>query len=278
MTQRCSFRYSCALSLIAVLAPPAAFAQSATYHLHKELSKTAGVLQLKAAAPDAGSAAINLDLRNKPVGAYSIEDFDTAAGVPNLGGVIPSGSTVSMVLWMRKTANVGVMYPRAKLTLNSPAGATLCEATSTVPLTTTLAANALSCNTTASVAMSATDRFCFPVGAQVTIAPGNTAVKAELRLEGALNGNHDSRITAPLPVTPPQAPVISSITPTSGPAGTQVSIAGSSFGNTQGTSRVLFAGVQAAVGAWSAGAITAFVPSGASTGDVTVSVQGTPSN
>ncbi len=278
MKRRCSFRYPCVFALIATLAPTAAFAQSATYHLHKEASKTAGVFQLKTAAPDAGSAAINLDLKNRPVGVYKIKDFDTAAGVPNLVGVIPSGSTVSMVLWMRKTANVGAIYPRGRLTLNSPTGTALCETTGTTALTTTLAAMSISCNTTTNIAMASTDRVYFSVGVQVSAAPGNTAVKVEFRIEGALNGNHDSRITTPLPGPPPVTPVITGIAPASGPVGAPVSIAGSNFGASQGTSQVLFGAVAATATAWSASAITATVPAGASSGNVTVKVQGLSSN
>src|SRR5262245_27371834 len=167
MTQRCSFRYSCVLSLIAMLAPPAAFAQSATYHLHGEASQTAGVFQMTTAAPDAASTAINLDLKKSPVGVFAIKDFNTSVGVPSLAGDIPAGSTVSMVLWMRKTANAGVMYPRGKLTLNSPTGPAVCEAIGTTALTTTLAAAAVSCATATSVTMSATDRFYLSVAVQV---------------------------------------------------------------------------------------------------------------
>src|SRR6185295_4790442 len=135
--------------------------------------------------------------KNDPVGAYTIKDFDTAAGVPNLAGVIPAGSTASMVLWMRKTANVGVIYPRGKLTLNSPAGSALCEATGTTALTTTMTAMSISCNTAINVTTTATDRFYFSVGVQLSAAPGNTNLKVEFRIEGSLNGTHDSRITTP---------------------------------------------------------------------------------
>ncbi len=183
-------RYPCAFLL--VLLPTVAFGQS-TYHLHKETSTTGGgVLQLKTSGPDAGSTAFTVDLKGRPAGDYPIKSFDTAAGSPNASGVIAAGSSVSAVLWMRKTANVGAMYPRAKLTLNSASGPTVCEASGATPLTTTLTAMVLNCATPGALSMAASDRFYLAVGVNVAAAPGSKKVNVELRIEGALNGNHDS--------------------------------------------------------------------------------------
>src|SRR5687768_4432430 len=194
-------RYPCVFLL--VLLPAVAFGQSATYHLHKEPSKTGGrVLQLKTSGPDAVSTAFTVDLKNRPAGDHPIKSFDTAAGIPNASGVIPAGSPISAVLWMRKTADAGVVYPRAKITLNSAAGPILCEASGAAPLTTTMTAFVVNCTTPAAVGMAGSDRFFLVAGVNVGLAPGNKAVKTELRIEGALNGDHDSRITVPLPVLP----------------------------------------------------------------------------
>src|SRR5688572_15739332 len=71
------------------------WAQTATYHLHKDASSTTGLFQLKVPGPDATSLAIQtIDLKNKPTGEYVIKQFDTQSGVPNAGGYIPSGSLV----------------------------------------------------------------------------------------------------------------------------------------------------------------------------------------
>ena len=78
--------------LIAALLPAIAFGQSARYHLHKEASKTAGLFQLKSSGPDAGANTITLDLKNHPANEYLIKAFDTAAGTPAMGGIIPAGS------------------------------------------------------------------------------------------------------------------------------------------------------------------------------------------
>ena len=79
-------------------------------------------------------------------------------------------------------------------------------------------------------------------------------------------------------VTPP--PAITNISPTSGPIGTNVIIAGTNFGPTVGTiqSFVTFNGIQTRASNWSNTSITAPVPSGATTGNVLVNVGGVPSN
>src|SRR6266699_3611919 len=67
---------------------------------------------------------------------------------------------------------------------------------------------------------------------------------------------------------------ITSLTPTSGASGASVTIAGTGFGSTQGSSTVTFNGVLASVATWSGTSIVATVPSGASTGPVVVTVGG----
>ena len=74
------------------------------------------------------------------------------------------------------------------------------------------------------------------------------------------------------------APTISSLTPISGPVGTVVTIAGSNFGSTQGTSTVRFNGTTATPSSWSATSVVVSVPTGATTGNVAVTVGGVASN
>ena len=72
---------------------------------------------------------------------------------------------------------------------------------------------------------------------------------------------------------------VRSISPTTGPVGTQVTITGTGFGSAQGTSSVGFAGVPStAVQSWSDTEVVASVPDSASTGPVTVSLDGVASN
>jgi uncharacterized repeat protein (TIGR01451 family) len=77
---------------------------------------------------------------------------------------------------------------------------------------------------------------------------------------------------------PAAAPQITSLSPTSGPVATAVTISGSGFGATQGASTVRFNGTSAAVTSWSSTSIVATVSAGATTGPVTVTVGGLTSN
>jgi hypothetical protein len=60
--------------------------------------------------------------------------------------------------------------------------------------------------------------------------------------------------------------------------GTSVLIAGGNFGETQGSSTVTFNGTAATPASWNATSIMAAVPSGATTGNLVVTVAGLPSN
>src|ERR1039458_6069940 len=73
-------------------------------------------------------------------------------------------------------------------------------------------------------------------------------------------------------------PAISSLSPTMGAVGAAVTITGSNFGSSQGTSTVQFNGTPASVSSWSNTSISTTVPSGATTGNVVVTVNSTSSN
>jgi hypothetical protein len=73
------------------------------------------------------------------------------------------------------------------------------------------------------------------------------------------------------------SPRIGTLSPTSGPVGAPVTIYGIDFGTTQGTSTVTFNGTQATVSSWGPNSITTTVPSGATTGNVVVTVGGVAS-
>ena len=78
---------------------------------------------------------------------------------------------------------------------------------------------------------------------------------------------------------PPPAPTIASLAPPSGPVGTSVTISGSNFGSPQGASTVTFNGTNAGIAAnWTGNTIVITVPSGATTGNVVVTVGGQASN
>src|SRR5712671_2830737 len=253
----------------------AGVAQTATYHLHKEASAiTAADDKLLTAGPDATSLVITTTLTSKAVGEYLIKEFETQTGDPNTTGVIPSGSTLTFNLFMRKTANTGTAFPRAKIRLNNATGTLLCTATGTTALSTTVTKQAISCTTTANIAMAATDRFYLWVGVNLTVTSA-TAFNGELDVEGTVNGNFDSNIVLPLATA---APSITSLTPSTGAVKTSVVIAGTNFRSVQGSSTVSFNGIASTPTAWSATSITAPVPTGATTGPALVTVGGQASN
>jgi hypothetical protein len=74
------------------------------------------------------------------------------------------------------------------------------------------------------------------------------------------------------------APTISLMTPSSGPAGTVVTINGSNFGLTQGSSNVMFNGVAASPSSWDDKIIVVAVPLYATAGMMVVTVNGVASN
>jgi IPT/TIG domain len=71
---------------------------------------------------------------------------------------------------------------------------------------------------------------------------------------------------------------ISSLSPATGAVSAPVTITGTNFGVTRGTSTVTFNGVSATPTSWSAASIAVPVPSGATTGTVNVTVGGVASN
>jgi hypothetical protein len=73
------------------------------------------------------------------------------------------------------------------------------------------------------------------------------------------------------------APVIYTLTPSSGPAGTVVTIDGVNFGAVQGSSTLTFNGVTASPSSWSDRSIVVAVPVYSSTGPVVVTVSGVAS-
>ncbi len=74
-------------------------------------------------------------------------------------------------------------------------------------------------------------------------------------------------------------PTITSLSPTSGAVGASVTITGTNYGSTQGTSTVKFNGTAAtSIASWGTTSIVAVVPTGATTGNVVVTVSGTASN
>jgi hypothetical protein len=76
----------------------------------------------------------------------------------------------------------------------------------------------------------------------------------------------------------PSGPNIDSLSPSTGPVGTLVTISGANFGDTQGSSSVGFNGAAALATFWSATSIVVLVPANATSGSAVVTVAGVASN
>src|SRR5262249_50294352 len=88
------------------------------------------------------------------------------------------------------------------------------------------------------------------------------------------NGLSYTTTTGPINVVPP--PTLTSLTPSTGHVGDIVTIAGTGFGQNQGT--VTFNGTSATPVMWTGTSIVARVPVGATTGSVVVTAAGQASN
>jgi hypothetical protein len=104
-----------------------------------------------------------------------------------------------------------------------------------------------------------------------TVPSGATTGNVIVTVNGVASNGATFTVTAPVPT-------ISSLSPTSGSVGASVTITGSNFGSSQGSSTVAFNGTAASVSTWSNTSIAAKVPTGATTGNVVVTVSGVASN
>jgi YD repeat-containing protein len=244
-----------------------------TYHLHAEQS--GGLRILSTSAPDVAATSLQTtDIKDAAAGTNRLfPTFKTLSGVPNTSGVLQTGETFTLRVWMRKTANFGVLYPMAHIHIKST-GSPICTAIGTTPLTTTVNEYTLSCNSSANVTFAAADRYWTSPGVNVGTST-NKSVFGEIYFEGVWLGNYNSRLTVPLP---PPTPVISSLSPASAAFGTPVVISGAYFGPSQGSSTVSFNGFAASPSSWGDTSITVPVPPGSTSGPVVVSVDGRTSN
>jgi hypothetical protein len=111
----------------------------------------------------------------------------------------------------------------------------------------------------------------------LTLTPGTRYfVVLQAYNTGGLYSPYSAEVIYDAPPAP--TPTLTSLSPSSGPVATVVTIGGSNLGSTQGTSTVTFSGIAATPTTWSAGSIVVPVPAGATTGNVVVTVGGLASN
>jgi YD repeat-containing protein len=189
--------------------------------------------------------------------------FFTNTGVPGLTSWIDG--TYSLAL-DNTTTNANIKISDVCIARVSSTGASLTSVCHTGSINTALSTAALrtfNCQVTSALATSSTDRLLAIVVLQ-NVATSRQSVT--LRSNGA-----NDKITFT-----PASPQINTLTPTSGPAGGSVTIAGTAFGLSTGT--VKFNGVTATVSSWSDTSIVTTVPSAATTGSVIVTAGGVSSN
>ena len=206
------------------------------------------------------------DLKNQPLGTGEFACFETFTGVPS-GGTIPSNSTVTFSMSMKKTTQWGVIYPRARLQFAS--GVAFCSQTGGTALTQSFPTQPVtfSCTTSSAITVTTADRPKLYIGYEIGSVPGNHTVKVEIDVEGTFD--HTVSIPNPIP------PTISSIDPASGPINWPLTIHGSLFG-TSGT--VKFGTTTATTTSWTSDTIVANVPASLAVGSavpVTVTAGGT---
>jgi hypothetical protein len=262
-----------------------------------------------------------------PTGATSGSVVVTASGTvsnsvsftvpgtgPSITGLSPSSGPVGTSVTITGT-KFDATQSTSTVTFNGVAAtATGWSPTSIVA---TVPSGATSGYVVVTVSGTASGGFSFSVAPNITnLSPATGAVGATVTISGTSFGSSQgtsavsfngtaatpiswsaSSITVPVPSGAPSgnvvvtvggvasngvnfsvAPNITSLSPTSGAVGTSVTISGTSFGSSQGTSTVSFNGSAAAPTSWGSGSITVLVPSGATTGNVVVTVGGAVSN
>jgi YD repeat-containing protein len=272
----------CSIALATALSARVADAQTTVYHLHNEASTINAAKQLRTAAPDVASVAIqSANLKNSTgIGTRLISRFETQTSVPNVSGYLPANSVVTVTVYMKKSANYGTFYPYAALWLNNYFGAGsvfLCRTPvpsdqnppDPVPaaLTTTLTQYTMACRLSQAVTLTTSDRFFVEVDSWLVTGPGNHNLTCEVDIEGTPGGNFDSKVEIPNPLPPP---TITSISPSAAPVGWPLSISGTNFGTSSGT--VKFNSTAASVQSWAGSSISATVPAGLAPGSVNVTV------
>ena len=109
-------------------------------------------------------------------------------------------------------------------------------------------------------------------GIVAPVAVGTANITATL---GSISGSTPVTVTTP---SVPVAPTVASVSPTTGSAGTQVSLTGSGFGSLQGTGMIVLGTTLGTVVSWSDTQVFATVNTGSMSGVAEVEQGGLPSN
>jgi hypothetical protein len=248
---------------------------------------------VSAAANGQGVTGFNLDTNGKVVNGTTDQltggSYTVKAHYDGDGTFAPSDSN-SVTVTVSKAASTTVVTPEVLVGTETYASFTSVQAPVTVFLSAVInptgdllptgtvkfvdTFNGVQTTVASNVAVnSAFEAFSSGIS---TFAPGNHSIVATY--SGDASFISSSSVAATFTIVAAPAPTITSLAPTSGPVGTSVTITGTNFGTTQGSSTVTFNGTAATPTTWSAASILVPVPTGATTGSVVVSVGGVASN
>jgi hypothetical protein len=201
----------------------------------------------------------------------------TSWSATSIKAAVPTGATTgTVVVTVGGVASNGVSFTVTG-TVATPSITSLTPATGPVGTSVTIAgANFGATQGTSTVKFNGTAATATNWSAtSITAAVPSGATTGNVVVTVAGVASNGVSFTVSATVTTPS---ITSLTPASGPVGTSVTIAGANFGATQGTSTVKFNGTAATATSWSATSIKAPVPTGATTGNVVVTVAAVASN
>jgi RHS repeat-associated protein len=182
-----------------------------------------------------------------------------SVGAVGSGNASTGAPTATLISTRKNSMVFGVGLDPSKGTVRTPAtGQTLIHQVTNVCV-----------NNPPLICMNGTNNTSWVQQVNASVATVGTSVK--INDTAPTNDPYNLSIVEVLPPAI-ATPVITSLTPSSGASGTSVTISGSNFGNSQGTSSVTFGGVQAVPAPWTATSIVAPVPTGLPPGVVSVVV------
>ena len=193
----------------------------------------------------------------------------TAWSATSITVTVPTGAaTGNVVVTVGGQASTGVSF---SVTLPAPAITNLNPNSGTVGATVTITGTNFGATQGSSTVTfngtAATATSWSATSITVTVPTGAATGNVVVTVGGQASTGVSFSVTLP-------APAITNLNPNSGTVGATVTITGTNFGATQGSSTVTFNGTAATATSWSATSITVTVPTGAATGNVVVTVGG----
>jgi hypothetical protein len=185
------FSYIGLVLLVALSLPSVAEAQT-TYHLHNEPTPPWSIRALTTANPDVAFTFVESgNYKNYANNTLNMQWTSFRSVAPSQAGTIPSGSTVSFSIWMKKTASWGQLYPYFKVWSYDNGDPltgsmiTLCSVQGGSQISdTTFTQMNLNCQTSASINQTSTRAYKLEIGTYVGVGPGNHNVAVRVYYEG----------------------------------------------------------------------------------------------